>query len=664
MAGTINSLGLGSGVLTADIIDKLKKNDQALTITPIDNKITLANQKKDALSLLQSLLTSFKSSVSALDDDTLYQQRSVSGGNSAISVTADSGVAVQSFSISDTQLAKKNVIESGRFTAPTSTISSGSGTMSLSIGGKTYDIAYNSSMTLEGLKTAINNTAGEKVKASTLQVGENDYRLVLTSVETGSNQKISIADSAGGSLDYALYKQNDLRGSGVFSSPTSLVASGAVAQSDRFDLNQPLSNGDLSVTINGKAYYQPFTISSSDTISAFKQQLEADGFTLGVSPDQLSMTLTAKSPGVPYTIDSPFAVVGDVGATGSTVHLSDNVTPSGTYKITMNGTDYSIAYTKDTTLTQLRDSINTAIGTNVASIKQVGASYQLLIESTATGSDPTFAFSDTGGFLSTSLTTGMSDYGSAQEIQAATDASFKYNGIAITRPTNTITDIITGVTINLLQDNGSSNIAITQDSGAVASGISSMVQSYNTLMDQIGKMTLADTENGKVGIFNGDSSITNIRREITRMLTSIDANGHSLAGFGLDLSETGMLSFNQTAFTAAFEKDPTAAEKYFSGSVTYDPNGNESSRVDGIFTQFNTMMERYTGYNGIMSMLTTASKEEITSLTANKKRSESLLNARYDAMVSRFAEYDTIISRLNSQFSSLNQQIQMAISGK
>ena len=41
MAGLISSLGVGSGVLTSDVIDKLKANEQNLTITPIDNKITL-----------------------------------------------------------------------------------------------------------------------------------------------------------------------------------------------------------------------------------------------------------------------------------------------------------------------------------------------------------------------------------------------------------------------------------------------------------------------------------------------------------------------------------------------------------------------------------------------------------------------------------------------
>lgn len=201
---SVNSLGAGAGVLTSDIIDKLKAADTSAMITPIDNKITLQKQKDSALSLLNSLLTTFQASANALDDDALYQKRTVSGGTSSVSVTAKAGVAVQSFSISDTVLAKKDVQESGTFSDTTSKISTGSGTMTLKVNGTSYDIAYTASTTLDDLKTAINNVAGDSITASTLQVGNNDYRLILTSKETGADQAITLTDSASGTLDTKL----------------------------------------------------------------------------------------------------------------------------------------------------------------------------------------------------------------------------------------------------------------------------------------------------------------------------------------------------------------------------------------------------------------------------------------------------------------------------
>lgn len=463
---SVSSLGAGSGVLTSTLIDQLKAADTAAMITPIDKKVTLQKQKDSALSLLSSLLSTFKSSASALDDDALYQKRNVSGSTASVSVTASAGVAVQSFSVSNTLMALNNVKESGSFSAITNSAATGSGTMALTVGGVAYNINYTSTTTLESLRDSINNVAGTGVKASTLQVGTNDYRLILTSKQTGVNQTISLTDSVGGSLD------------------TKLLA----------------------------------------------------------------------------------------------------------YNVTTNPT-------------------------------------------------------------------GM------QEIQAARDASFKYNGITLTRSSNTVTDIIPGVTVNLLQDSGSANISISQDTQSISDAMSSYVQNYNTLTSQLTSMTTSDTKAGTIGIFNGDNSIKAITREINQFITSVNKDGLSLAQFGIDLSQEGTMSFNSSTFTAKFNASTTLSEKFFSGSTTTDSNGNTKT-IDGLFTSMNTLLARYTDSNGIMNTLTTGSSNDLKALNLNKTRSQALLEARYAAMTARFVQYDTMMTRLTNQFSSLSQQISMAVNGK
>lgn len=461
----VSSLGAGSGVLTATVIDQLKAADTAAIITPIEKKITLQKQKDSALSLLSSLMTTFKSNVSSLGDSALYQERSVSGSTASVSVTANAGVTVQSFSVSNTLLALNNVKESGQFSAVSNSIATGAGTMTLSVGGVSYGINYTASTTLENLKDSINSVAGGSVKASTLQVGANDYRLVLTSVKTGADQTISLTDSVGGALD------------------TKLLA-------------------------------------------------------------------------------------------------------------------YDVA------------------------------------------TNPT----------------GM------QEIQAARDATFKYNGISITRSTNTITDIVPGMTLNLLEDSGSANISIDQDTQAISDELSAFVSSYNTLTSQLTSMTTTDVEAGTVGIFNGDNSINTITREINRLVTSVSSSGLSLPQFGIDLSETGTMSFNSGTFLTKFNADPSASEAFFAGTTTVD-SYNNTNTTDGVFTSMNNLIARYTDSNGIISTLTTGSATEFKALSTNKRRSQALLDARYEAMTARFVQYDTIMTKLNNQFASLKTQINMAING-
>ncbi len=183
------------------------------------------------------------------------------------------------------------------------------------------------------------------------------------------------------------------------------------------------------------------------------------------------------------------------------------------------------------------------------------------------------------------------------------------------------------------------------------------------MIDQLDKMTLADKDEGKVGVFNGDSSIRNLGRELTRLLTSVDENGNSLAQFGLDLGQDGKIIFHPSDFDKKMDEDPKAMQKFFTGETTVDDNGNTNT-VDGIFDKLNSKLKGYIGYGGTISILSDGIKKENDSLDDEYKRSLELLNQRYDTMTARFIEYDSIIAKLNNQSAALLQQIEMAINNK
>ncbi|MFZ5375171.1 MAG: flagellar filament capping protein FliD [Campylobacterota bacterium] len=248
MASSISSLGIGSGVLTADVIEQLKAADESRLITPIDNKLDLQKQKETAFDLLNSLISSFKSSVSALSYDSLYGKRSVSvtGGN--LEVVAEAGAAPESFTLKTVQLAQKNIQQSGTFASATSTVADGSGTMGITVNGTTYNVAYTASTTLEGLATAINDAAGTAVKASVLQTGASEYRLVLSSQNTGSDQTISVSDTPdtpGSGLVDAIY--NDATLTSGFT--TVLNAQDAILEYNGISVTR--SSNEVSDLING-----------------------------------------------------------------------------------------------------------------------------------------------------------------------------------------------------------------------------------------------------------------------------------------------------------------------------------------------------------------------------------------------------------------------------
>ena len=570
MAGLISSLGVGSGVLTSDVIDKLKANEQNLTITPIDNKITLNTQKQQALDLLQSLTTSFSSSVYSLQDSSLYQRRTVSGTNSGVSVTAATGVDVQTFSISDTKLATTNVMQSGTFAASTDFVAGGSGTMNLNVNGTDYQIAYDATTTYDDLKTKINDVAGSDVSASILQIGTGSYSLVINSKTTGQDQQISLTDL------------------GSTTGPGSLNAN---------LLNDTLTSG------------------------AFATKTES--------------------------------------ITGGT---------AGTLTLNAAGVNTTFSYDATTSLSSLADMINSDATANqsvsASVIRDINGQYSLVLTAKNGAENQPISITDQGpGTLSTSLTTGATAVsGGVTDIQTASDASFKYNGITLTRPTNTITDITVGVTINLLENASSANINITQDAQPIKDNLQSLVDSYNTMVKQLDSMTLTDVEAGKVGIFNGNNSINSIGRDIRRILTSVNSDGVGLAQYGVDVNRDGTLSFNSSDFDTKMAEDPNAMANYFSGTTTVDANGNTTT-TDGVFNTLYNNIKNLTKTNGTLTAMHDGFVNEAKSLKTDKTRALALLNSRYDTMTARFVEYDSIISRMNNQFSSLQQQITMAVNG-
>ena len=560
MAGAISSLGIGSGVLTADVIDKLKEADKNAVIKPIENKIKYKKKKKQALDLLSSLMTTLKASTSELADDTIFLNRTVSGTNDGINVTAHAGTAVQDFRISDVVLATQNVQESGSFGSEGDPIMSGSGSGSLNINvaGKNYTIDYDSSMTLTTLKKKINEEAGEAVTASILQTGDNAYSLIVKSKETGKDQNITITDNSG-KLDTRLFDKTYK--SDTYSSKTAAIASGG--------------GGDMTL---------------------------------------------------------------QVGSTTAT-----------------------IAYTDGMTLEQLRDAINddaTLEGKAVASIvEESSGNFRLVINPIGSEDGKDVTITDNGGFLDTGLTTNATNTnGTMQEIQSAGDASFKYDGIALTRSSNTIEDLIVGVKIELKSNGASANISITQDRDPIAQELENFVNAYNSMIKELGDMTTADVEEGKKGVFFGNSDIRNLGREITKLITYSDANGNSLANFGIDMSEDGQLKFDRDAFDAQMDTDPDNVMSFFSGKTLDDK---------GVFDLIDEKLENYTKFEtGILAVLDKGIKKEQESLQENYTRSMELLNSRYDSLTERFIAYDAIISKLNAQFSSLEMQIQAAIHAK
>ncbi|MEA2073747.1 MAG: flagellar filament capping protein FliD [Campylobacterota bacterium] len=196
----ISSLGAGSSILTQDVLDQLRAADEAKFVAPLDSRLDSVKDESAAFDVLDAHMDNVYGSLKSLTEYGVFESRTASSSNEDfVGVSALESSDVQDFTIEVGQLATKEIVQSGQFSGKDALISDGTGggQLELSVGSESYTIDYAADTTLEGLKELINKNADEGVTASIVQINDGDFRLVLSAVESGEGQGISITDVVG-----------------------------------------------------------------------------------------------------------------------------------------------------------------------------------------------------------------------------------------------------------------------------------------------------------------------------------------------------------------------------------------------------------------------------------------------------------------------------------
>lgn len=201
---SISSLGIGSGVLTSDLVDQLVQAERA----PTENRLARKTEQTQALisayGKLRSAITELRLPMRQLSAPDNLKAFSANSSNEDIAVSVDSTKANRgTYSVEVTSLASAQALASRDVFADRDSTSVGQGTLTLSAGNNTTNITIDSSNdTLQGLANAINDSdAG--VSAGVIDTGSG-FQLVLSADETGTENSVSISvsgDSGGTDTD-------------------------------------------------------------------------------------------------------------------------------------------------------------------------------------------------------------------------------------------------------------------------------------------------------------------------------------------------------------------------------------------------------------------------------------------------------------------------------
>lgn len=235
---------------------------------------------------------------------------------------------------------------------------------------------------------------------------------------------------------------------------------------------------------------------------------------------------------------------------------TDELGYSGTFSIGLDGgTTSDITIDSTMSLQDIVDSINAQTSTtNVqASIVQVSSgSYEMVLTGTEDAADITYS-STSGDDILNKLGVTDSTGVFADVLQTSQAAIFSLDGISMTRDTNDITDVLTGVTFNLLQatpDGATVNISIEPDTSQIESAVETFVTNYNTFRDAViaQQATGSDGTADSSAVLFGDGTMRDIMDALQNALNST-VGGLTMADLGLSFNEKNELELDTSTLS-------------------------------------------------------------------------------------------------------------------
>ena len=206
---SITSLGLGSGIDVAELVQNLINAEEEPAVERLDNKEELYDAQISAYGSLKSSMYAFQTAVGRLDTISTFKSKDVTSSNEDVLTAIGTSIAENgSYDVEVTQRAKGHSLSTGVFTSTTDAV--GTGSLTFKFGTTDYVAepeSYNSftqngdkatftidissgDNSLSGIRDKIND-ADMGVQATIVKVGTDQYKLVMTS-DTGEDLSMEI----------------------------------------------------------------------------------------------------------------------------------------------------------------------------------------------------------------------------------------------------------------------------------------------------------------------------------------------------------------------------------------------------------------------------------------------------------------------------------------
>lgn len=499
--------------------------------------------------------------------------------------------------------------------------------------------------TIADLIEAINATTDDEFDPSGIQAAVNSATngIVITDV-TGGSGNLVIGDVGGGTMAADLGIAGESAESTINGGNAQLQYISEATLLSEFNHDSGVRNGKFEITTASGATHSINITDSQQTV------FEVIDLINGIADGDVTASINANGDGILIT-DNTATQDGsgtlriedvDGGFTAQDLNIAGQ-TPEGV--ATIDGSfEIQIQIDADDTLEDVAAKIEESGADVNASIINDGSStdpYLLTLSSTVSGlaGEIIFDSGDTGLAMHTLV--------SPQDAVVFLGGGAGDPAIAVRSSTNTLSEVLAGVTIDLL---GASDeevtLSIAQDVDSIVNEISSFVASYNSTLDLIDAMTVFDSETFEKGILFGDSTVNRVRDRLYRAVTD-EFDGapeitDRLLEIGVTIGEGVRLEFDDSKFREVYASDPDAVEVLFTLPDSGVGDALEAALVD-LTDSIDGLIPAKDGLLG----------SQIDLLNTEIERTEALLEIKRAQLEAEFVGLETTLAALQGQAAAL-----------
>ena len=663
--------GLDIGKLAQDLTDaeKLpKQNSINSDIADSEASITGYAEVSFQVNLLKTAFEAIN------DADELATSNGTSSDSTKVSFSSVAGNAVAgAYDISVSQLAESQRTVSDQFASTTTSLNSGTAfDLSLAV-GVTQKGTYDQIISQATLRTAL---SGGSISLSD---GTNSFTISQSQVNTAGGTSSGGETLAGYVAAIESNKPSDFQfdfavngtsgvtftqktaGTGVLTSGAGEVNSGVVAATPvtgvagiyRSALTASVtgtlsvSDGTNSVSVASATY-----TNVADQVAAIQAAAGYEDLLFTVAANGNNIDLTYKTTGAIST-----APTVSVGGTSQTV---TNPTSGVTAVNSPVVTKIPVTTTTPAGVVEAINAANKGVTASLVDTGTGGNNFRIVL-SGDTGIAGTFAVTSS---ISDDLGFGDAD----KTLQTAQDAVINFEGLSISRGSNSVNDVISGTTIDL---NGVTSSAVrlnvTSDTSTLKTSLQDVVTVYNSLnssLDNMGSVKdgSTDTLNGALA---GDGSLisyikNNIRTAVFNESSTKSGNVNALRDLGISIDRSGKMTFDETTYNSMVLNNFDDISKMLTAGTSNQSAYDTTAK--GLSQDIATTLEGLTDKDGIVTTRSTNAssvladhKEELTKLETRMTAVYQRYLSQFTAMESMMASLDATKDYLTGQLESLSK---------